>query len=775
MPPVTPTATPRHPHARLDTLIALAVFALGAVLSVLLAGLAGDEEVARYLIARNAPGQPDLFLSLVGRPFVTTVLALPAQFGLVGARLASALAMALGAVAVARGARAVGGPAPLAVAAFFVVQPFVLAHLATAMTEPWTAPLVAWGILCFMQRRWVPFALLWGLLPLARFEMLLLLPLAIAVLVHARAWRALPLAFLPLMLWHISGAVQTGDPLYLLHLPRPREYPAREALHYVRSLGWILGWGLLVPTLLGLFSTLERLASPATTRGPAREANRLLGASALVLLGLLGVYTWLATFTPITFGNLRYLAFAAAPVAWLGAEGVRALAGPRRPLLWIVLGLCLAGSLTAWRSPLRGDYEIMAAFTPWPLVATLLWGAWALLPRRGVRTGTFLVLVLSLVALMGRGDTLHLRAKTEHRAVARAAALVDRSFVGRVPIINAHPLLALELGGNPYDDTVFPSSERRRVRDAAPGTLWFWESHYTGREGTGFNLLPLLSDWSIVSGVLAEDTTWAGAFLVRRGAPPPPGMVRAGLDSAGWINAALIAELGVASELKAVRRDDGNENRRRALVLRTEQLSRFGRGEDALRILDEAGPPRTAEDFGVRSIILQRLGRGEEAVDAARRAHELAPEETDYRFMLGQLLWRTGKHDEAAPHILGSVHAFEKSWDARFLAGEALREQSRWNEAKAHFLAAAALRAEDPQASMRAAECAWLAQDLPEAETRLRALVETYPAYVIGYYIYGNFLEATGRVDAARDVWEAGFERTGDPGLEARLRQSRGQ
>jgi hypothetical protein len=135
-------------------------------------GLAGDEEAGHFLVARYAPGQPVLFLSLFGRPLVTVALTLPSQGGWLLARLASAAATGLSAYAVARIVVSARWTPPLWGVGLLLVQPFFLAHAGTAMTEPWAAAILAWGLLAFVERRILLLVVLAALCPLARLETL---------------------------------------------------------------------------------------------------------------------------------------------------------------------------------------------------------------------------------------------------------------------------------------------------------------------------------------------------------------------------------------------------------------------------------------------------------------------------------------------------------------------------------------------------------------------------------------------------------------------------
>jgi len=245
---------------------ALVGFLVAAGMAVAARGLAGDEEAGHYLIARYAPTQPELFLSLVGRPLVTAVLSLPSQAGILAARLVSALAAALCGVAVARIAVSTRWIGPFWAVGLLFVQPFFLGHAGTAMTEPWAALILAWALVGFVERRYLLMTCLVALGPLARMEVVTLWPWVIWALLASGRWRLVGILPLPILIWNGLGALWSGDPLWLAHQSNWQAYPQRSALHYLKSFVWIVGAGLFVPVLVGMARTL---LLPLDLRQPA--------------------------------------------------------------------------------------------------------------------------------------------------------------------------------------------------------------------------------------------------------------------------------------------------------------------------------------------------------------------------------------------------------------------------------------------------------------------------------------------------------------------------
>jgi hypothetical protein len=234
--------------------------AVGVFVALASRGLAGDEEALHYLLARYAPHHPENWIGVAGRPLVTLGLTMPAQAGLLGARLDAAAATGFAAWAVARAARHTGEPGPVWAVLLFLLQPFLLAHCGTAMTEPWAAALLAWGLVAVAERRPRLLAAIAAALPLVRIELLVLWPFAAVLLWRQRARTAMAWLPAPLFAWNAFGAMASGDPLWLPHHLGGPDYSLREPLHYVKSLAWVLGPGILVPVLVGAVDRIAREA-----------------------------------------------------------------------------------------------------------------------------------------------------------------------------------------------------------------------------------------------------------------------------------------------------------------------------------------------------------------------------------------------------------------------------------------------------------------------------------------------------------------------------------
>ncbi len=178
-----------------------------------------DDDVAHYLIARDALHEPALLLNIWGRPGFTVLHVLPAQLGFVGSRAFSALLTLAAGLACAAACRRFGPRASMFAFAACVFQPYAF-HLADgALTETVFALSLALAILAFERGRigLGALAMSWG--AISRLEAIPMLVVAAAWIVvtarrDARSWRStlVSLALLGAFpfLWNLGCAARTG-------------------------------------------------------------------------------------------------------------------------------------------------------------------------------------------------------------------------------------------------------------------------------------------------------------------------------------------------------------------------------------------------------------------------------------------------------------------------------------------------------------------------------------------------------------------------------------
>jgi tetratricopeptide (TPR) repeat protein len=767
-----PRLEPRNPML-LATLLG---WAAALFMALAARGLAGDEEVGHFLTARHAFQDPRLFLSLAGRPFVTLLLALPSQGGLTAARLVSVLGSTLCAYWVGRTARSAGlGPPWLAVA-FLVLQPFFLIHCGTAMTEPWAATFLAGMLLAVTENRHRWLIVLAAVFPLVRMEAMALWPLVLVLEWRspARAWlAALPV---PVLVLHLVGALTTGDPLWLLHQSRWQAYPAREALLYVKSWVWTLGLGLFPAAIMGIAGAVSH-----EPEEPASAAKRrALQFSAAAAFALLLVYSALAAWHPVTFGNLRYLANAAPAFALLALGGVAEIAGgPLRLRHWVAAGIALLGAVLLWAHPWFRDFAMLHRRDLLPAGMAAMWIAILFLASRYPRIawipivgGTLAVVNLGDIVFRHR-DSLHWTDLPEHAAVRHAAELLPRELPAGTRLYAAHPLLAWERGVNPYDPGAWPPVTDRLAKSAAPGSLLFWDTHYVAGKSAALDLRGLIDSrsWKYAGGVVAGDSSWAGAFFVRAGpgADAVRGAVKGGLPPQEWLEAARLVQYGIPSGRQNVAADPENADMWRLLALR---LFTAGFAPEAWSALARATSlePKNPMNAAYAAELHRMQKEFPEAHASAETALALAPGNPHFEYLAGRISLDEGKVEEAIPHLLAAANRLTKEPDIELDAGFALNQLERWVEAKPFFERAAMLRPNDPKPVIGSMQADWGTGRDADAIARARAYLARRPEVADIYLTLGDWFVTAGRTAEARALWQEGLRKTGgDSEIAARL------
>lgn len=266
----------RHPVKSDSTSIrwlplALAV-SLTALFIVLVAATqgyyGGADNISHYLIARYSFRHPSLFLNAWGRPLYTLLCAPFAQFGLHGAMLLNAGLAAASAWLGCRIAKALGfGRAALAIL-FIGFTPMYFRMVPTVLTEVLFGFLLLLGTERFLNRRYLAAAVAWSLLPFARTEGYVLLPLFALAFLYVRKLKALPFLATGILLFTVAGMFLYRDPLWLINrFPYPVTYThpvyheAGSPWHFVAAHDILLGLPLEILLGLGLAGLFREIIS----------------------------------------------------------------------------------------------------------------------------------------------------------------------------------------------------------------------------------------------------------------------------------------------------------------------------------------------------------------------------------------------------------------------------------------------------------------------------------------------------------------------------------
>lgn len=218
-----------------------------------------DDCPNRFLNTRKALSEPEQFLSVWNRPLFVLIFALPSQLGKESVAILMTLISTLGAWLLWRAVDALKSPHAWFVIALYAFQPFFYGTSRVALTEPLAATLICAGFYFLVTQKWAPYALMGGLLPLARLELSLLLLLWLVPMLWARQMRSLIWMAIPLLVWNIAGGIMTGDFNYVYNQSfgldkGVNRYGHTSFWHYFERYFYVIGpivalllvWGLVL-------------------------------------------------------------------------------------------------------------------------------------------------------------------------------------------------------------------------------------------------------------------------------------------------------------------------------------------------------------------------------------------------------------------------------------------------------------------------------------------------------------------------------------------------
>lgn len=183
--------------------------------------------------------------------------------------------------------------------------------------------------------------------------------------------------------------------------------------------------------------------------------------------------------------------------------------------------------------------------------------------------------------------------------------------------------------------------------------------------------------------------------------------------------------------------------------------------EDAARALVRAAP-RTGESHNVLGVVLRRMGRLEEAQAAYAEALAADPDNARARNNLGDVLKAQGRHEEALVQIQAAVKiapGLAEAWRNLAQCASAL---GRIDLARSAIASALAAAPGDPGAHLLLARIEHDANDAQAAEAAYRAYLELRPDDVAALTDLGMLLAGAGRNAAAIPLFRAALEQDPD-------------
>ena len=216
-----------------------------------------DDCPTRYFNMLDAFDHPKQFITIWNRPLFMLIFTLPAQLGHWTVIVIQTILSIIGGVALVQAGRNLKLRYVFLAFPFLVFQPFVFGVSRYAMTEPVAITIICLSIYFLTEKKWMAFALLGGLLPLARLELAILLPFWIFPLIQNNKYKAIVHLTIPMISWIIIGGYLNGNFEWFFNQTIGKEsqenrYGHQKITSYINRYQYVIGPVLFFFSIIGL-------------------------------------------------------------------------------------------------------------------------------------------------------------------------------------------------------------------------------------------------------------------------------------------------------------------------------------------------------------------------------------------------------------------------------------------------------------------------------------------------------------------------------------------
>ncbi|RIH66880.1 hypothetical protein D1164_00130 [Mariniphaga sediminis] len=261
-----------HPVMKsINNYLAFALIGLSAIFFILFSVFSdgnwgGADSYVHYRIARYAVNYPHLFLDLWGKP-VFNILSSPfAQFGFLGIKIFNVVVALLSSYLVYDIARMHNWHGRYVAILMLLFAPIYFIIIPSALTEPLFGLVLVGAVWLFFKDRFVLSAIVISLIPFARNEGFVLIPLFLVAYLMKRSYIAIPFLLTGFLFFSLVGWPVYDNFFWIF--PQSQGggdlgiYGRGPLFHYVHSIDKILGYPILIFWLIGFlfsfFSVLKR-------------------------------------------------------------------------------------------------------------------------------------------------------------------------------------------------------------------------------------------------------------------------------------------------------------------------------------------------------------------------------------------------------------------------------------------------------------------------------------------------------------------------------------
>ncbi|RBL90418.1 hypothetical protein [Chitinophaga flava] len=501
---------------RYDYLIYTFIFVVISVIWSQLSNFTWDDDaITRLMNVQDARHNSLQWLSAWNRPLFVVLFYLPIQaFGKTGAMLLMVALTAISGILLYKGLRHKGVPHASVAVVFLLFQTFLFGIARDAMTEPLASFLICLGLYCFYTEKFQWFALIGGLLPLARSEGILLMPFWLYPLLQRRLYHYIPLMAAGMLAWALGWYAYSGRPLALMQEllssgNSKNRYAHVSLTHHSGKYVYVLGPVAFFFFLWGYLGSLRKMLSDYFVL-----LQFTVGFLVYVIFAVYmdlgqsgGALRNLITLSPLAaviclYGFNYWMALWPLPAAdtkTAKRKSTQPVTPVKRDELWVYVVFII---LLAWISftnelvyrqnydPNKKDYTIL-----WFLIVCCLL---AILPvfsfaRKRVYVVAGMLLVWQLTfTLWYENPQSH--GNEERKGINDMTAFIHNSSLKDRKIFCGHPWYFWATGRHPNDTITTGEVSVRSKPGMQPGQLVIWEGHYTGEHYTNTPLPVFLND-----------------------------------------------------------------------------------------------------------------------------------------------------------------------------------------------------------------------------------------------------------------------------------------
>ncbi len=447
-----------------------------------------DDNIGRYFMAQAALDKPEYFINMWGRPLAILFFMLPAQAGYWFCAAATALLTLGTCYFIYRTAVITKAGQPWLSVIFLFFQPLFLITSFSLCTEPLAAFLLSVGLYYYYKESWKTAAIALAFMPLARTELVLLLPLFAVMIIRKKQWLAFLLMGTGLALFQIAGMAMTGDTLFLLTASKSFGhgfYQNGPFAHYFERFIFIVG------PVVFVFIILQLIAD-------ARAKQFSVLNSSLILMFAVHVYLyWKGNVASIGF--LRHFVAVSPVMALLALQGFNRFFYDESPgmdkqerlLTTVVLAVCSLMILAFYSYEIIGDYFLSDQKEYLKFVIALILVLFFIMRHYLDYTARiWKTIIIYGVAIMTAGYALlkekPLQLAPEHQTVKTFHGYYEKNLQGKIPMMMvAHPWFFFFDDFNyylgDYASAKYMEMRTEKLDSLTAGSFIAWDSHYSWR------------------------------------------------------------------------------------------------------------------------------------------------------------------------------------------------------------------------------------------------------------------------------------------------------